>query len=136
MISGFSNASNSHVVHHLAHDSAMPMPFKIPIVLETLLDEDLDLDYDQKQKDLLDALRYSFNARVAMIKKVSIRESELLHQMTQAGQDTEKLKDEYADLQTDKMQASEMFFDIMNTFADLLNAQQYEKLLQAAGVSI
>ena len=136
MISGFSNASNSHVVHHLAHDSAMPMPFKIPIVLETLLDKGLDLDYDQKQKDLLEALSFSFSARVRMIQKTSVREKELLAQMTQEGQDTQKLKEEYNDLQTDKMEASEMFFDIMNTFADLLTAQQYQKLLQTAGVSI
>ena len=135
MISGFSNASTSHLYNHFAFDSSMPMPFKIPIVLKTLLDPEINLNYTLKQLDLIEALRFSFHAKAKMLEKVAQHESKLLHQMTQEGQDTARLKEEYDNIQTEKMEANEIFFDLINALADLLDKSQYEMLLKHAGIN-
>jgi len=136
MISGFSNAPTNHLYNHLAFDSSMPMPFKIPAVLKTLLDTEIDLNYTPQQSDLIEALRFSFQARAKMLEKVGHEEAALLHQMTQEGEDTTKLKQEYDEIQTQKLEANEIFFDLINALADLLDKSQYAALLQHAGVNL
>ena len=135
MISGFSNAPTSHLYNHLAFDSSMPMPFKIPAVLQALLDPEIDLDYTPKQSDLIEALRFSFQAKAKMLDKVGRHEAEIVQKMTHEGEDTAKLKEEYDDIQTEKLEANEMFFDLINALADLLDKSQYERLLQYAGIN-
>jgi hypothetical protein len=134
MISGFSNAAITHLYHHLAFHSAIPMPFKIPAVLKTLLDPDIDLNYTPQQSDLLEALRFSIKAKAKMLDKAAQHEAELLHKMMQEGQDTAKLKEEYDDIQTEKLEANEVFFDLINALAELLDASQYKALLEYSGI--
>lgn len=134
MISGFSNAAITHLYHHLAFHSAIPMPFKIPAVLKTLLDPEIDLNYTPQQSDLLEALRFSIKAKAKMLDKAAQHEAELLHKMMQEGQDTAKLKKEYDDIQTEKLEANEVFFDLINALAELLDASQYKALLEYSGI--
>jgi len=136
MISGFSNAPTSHLYQHLAFDSAMPMPFKIPAVLKTLLDPDINLNYTPQQSDLLEALRFSIKAKAKMLDKAAQHEAELLHKMMQEGQDTAKLKEEYDDIQTEKLEANEVFFDLINALAELLDASQYKSLLEYSNIKM
>jgi hypothetical protein len=136
MISGFSNAATTHLYHHLAFNSAIPMPFKIPAVLKTLLDPDIDLNYTPQQSDLLEALRFSMKAKAKMLDKAAQHEAELLHKMMQEGQDTAKLKEEYDDIQTEKLEANEVFFDLINALAELLDASQYKALLEHADIKM
>lgn len=135
MISGFSN-SPTHLFEHLSFDSSMPMPFKIPAVMQVLLNPEIDLDYTAKQKDLIEAIRFSVNAKVKMFQKVGVRENELRQLMLQEGQNTAALKEEYDEIQTEKIEASEIFFDLINALADLLEPYQYESLLQKAGINL
>jgi len=137
MIQGFSNAAPLHDAHtHLEFDAAMPMPFKIPAVLTLLLAEETDLDFTNKQKDLIEALRFSLKAKNSLFEKMQHEESALLEKMQHEGEDTHLLKIEYQEIQTHKMEASEIFFDLINTMADELDAQQYKKLLALAGISL
>ena len=136
MISGFSNGPTSHVYHHLAFDSSMPMPFKIPAVLQTLLDPEIDLNYTPKQSDLIEALRFSFKAKAKMLEKVAQHEAELLYKRTQEGQDTEALKEEYEAIQTEKIEVNEIFLDLINALSELLDASQYEALLERSNIKL
>jgi len=115
----------------------MPMPFKIPTVLHTLLNPDTNLDFTAKQKDLLEALRFSLDAKEKLFAKVSKKENSLMQIMTQEGEGTSsQVKDEYNNLQTHKMEASEICFDLVNAIAEELSAQQYQKLMKLSGISI
>jgi len=133
---GFSNSPNLHAYSELSFDSAMPMPFKIPIVLQTLLNEETDLDFTAKQNDLLEALRFSLKAKKTMFEEVSVKENVLLQEMTQEGNaHTQSAKDEYNVLQTQKMEASEICFDLINALSEELSASQYQKLMELSGIS-
>jgi len=136
MIRGFSSAANLHTFNHLAFDSAMPMPFKIPKVLETLLNPDIDIDYTNKQKDLIEALRFSMKAKAKLFNTVSIQESDLISEMTHEQKNTSKLKEQYNNLQTQKLEASEMIFDIINALEEELESSQYKKLLEISGINL
>jgi len=114
----------------------MPMPFKIPIVLATLLNVETNLDYTRKQEDLLEALRLSHKAKMHLFDEIAIEESKLLHLMTEENADLESLREEYEELQTHKMEASEVFFDILNALADELEAPQYKKLMEMCNIKI
>ena len=137
MIQGFSN--NSPNIHSHAHedfDAAMPMPFKIPIVLATLLDPQTQLDFTQKQEDLMEALRFSYKAKLRLFKKMAVEEQSLLHEMKKENADLATLKEEYEGLQTHKMEASEVFFDILNALSEDLQAPQYQKLMEMCNIKI
>ena len=131
---GFSNAPNLHTSHHLTFDSALPMPFKIPIVLQTLLNPNTNLGFSKRQEDLIEALRFSFNAKNRLFTNMFEEEKTLLSQMMHEGAETQVLKDKYNELQTKKMEASEICFDLINALADDMNATQYQKLLELSGI--
>ena len=136
MISGFSNMSNIHTYGHMEFDAAMPMPFKIPIVLKTLLDPSTDLDYTPQQHDLITAIRFSLKAKDQLFKEMAEEENRLLYLMLHDENNATNHKEEYSDLQTHKMEASQVFFDLMNALADLLDPKQYEKLLKLSGIEL
>jgi len=134
---GFTNSLSPHAYSHLSFDSAMPMPFKIPIVLHTLLHPQTDLSFTAKQNDLLEALRFSLKAKNKMFTKVGEQENRLIQEMTQEGEGTSpSVKDEYNALQTQKMEASEICFDLMNALSEELSASQYQKLMELSGISV
>lgn len=130
MMQGFSNSPNPHTSHYLSFDSSLPMPFKIPVVLETLLNPKTNLNFSRKQEDLIEALRFSYEAKDRLFTNMFEDESALLVQMTQEGEEIQALKDKYNELQTQKMEASEICFDLINALADDLDASQYQKLLE------
>ena len=133
---GFSNTTNPHLHNHLSLDSAMPMPFKIPIVLQTFLNPEIELDFTNKQKDLVEALRFSMNAKNRLFSDLAVEEQTLIEKMTHEGEDTQGLKDSYSELQTKKLEASEICFDLINALADDLSADQYQKLLALSNISL
>lgn len=133
---GFSSSPSIHNYSYLSFDSSMPMPFKIPTVLHTLLNPDTNLDFTAKQKDLLEALRFSLDAKEKLFAKVSKKENSLMQIMTQEGEGTSsQVKDEYNNLQTHKMEASEICFDLINALAEELTASQYQKLMELSGIT-
>jgi len=133
---GFSNTTNPHLHNHLSLDSSMPMPFKIPIVLQTFLNPEIELDFTNKQKDLVEALRFSMNAKNRLFSDLAVEEQTLIEKMTHEGEDTQGLKDSYSALQTKKLEASEICFDLINALADDLSADQYQKLLALSNISL
>ena len=133
---GFSNTANPHLHNHLSLDSSMPMPFKIPIVLQTFLNPEIELDFTNKQKDLVEALRFSMNAKNRLFSNLAVEEQTLIEKMTHEGEDTQGLKDSYSELQTKKLEASEICFDLINALADDLSADQYQKLLALSNISL
>jgi len=133
---GFSNTTNPHLHNHLSLDSSMPMPFKIPIVLQTFLNPEIELDFTNKQKDLVEALRFSMNAKNRLFSDLAVEEQTLIEKMTHEGEDTQGLKDSYSELQTKKLEASEICFDLINALADDLSADQYQKLLALSNISL
>jgi predicted nuclease with TOPRIM domain len=134
---GFSNSLSPHTYSHLSFDSSLPMPFKIPRVLQILIDPKTDLSYTLKQNDLLEALRFSLSAKTKMFAKVGEKENALVQEMTQENEEkTQRLKDEYNELQTQKMEASEICFDLINAISEELSASQYQKLMKLSGFSL
>ena len=131
---GFSNSPNPHTGHYLTFDSSLPMPFKIPVVLQTLLNPKTNLNFSKKQEDLIEALRFSYDAKDRLFANMLEEENALLAQMTHEGEEIQTLKDKYNELQTQKMEASEICFDLINALADDLDALQYQKLLELSGV--
>jgi len=137
MIQGFSNATPAiHPFTHLSFDAAMPMPFKIPIVFMTLLDPKTDLNFTRKQQDLLEALRLSYTGKTRLFQEMAVEEQKLIEEMTLENADTEFLTEEYSKLQTHKMEASEVFFDILNALAEELEASQYHTLMELCHIKV
>jgi len=136
MIQGFSNASTMSTFSHLEFDAAMPMPFKIPRVLEILLNPKTDLNFTRKQNDIIEALRFSATAKQKLFHEMALEEQKLLEQMMHADEKLNELQEQYQEIQTHKMEASEIFFDLINTIAEELDKEQYKKLLELAGISV
>ncbi len=136
MISGFgASYATAHAHAHSSLEGNFPIPFNLPNVLSTLLFSDLDLNLDTKQKDILENLRFSHQARSKMLEKISIKEQELMQLMLTNDPDG-KARKEHEDLQFDKFQGSETFIDLVNVMADLLTREQNEKLLNAVGIKL
>ena len=65
MITGFSSTSRgdgSLSSHHLS-GGGLPVPFNIPLVLHNLLFEKTGIEFNAKQSDMIETLRFS-SARV------------------------------------------------------------------------
>lgn len=136
MISGFgASYAEQHSHTHSSLEGSLPLPFNLPNVLNTLLFTDIDLNLDNKQKDILDNLKFAYNSRVKMLERIERREQELM-QMMLNGDPEGKARQEHADLQFDKFQGSEAFIDLVNIMADLLTKEQNTKLLEAVGIQL
>ena len=135
MIAGFGNSSGSNVEHFFStkHTLALPMPFNIPRVLHNLLFEDTAIEFDAKQKDLLETLRFSYIALGNLGEKYKLQKAKLKEQIL-AQPDNIDLKNELQDLKLDKQQANYDFKNLTEIMLELLQKEQIEALLKFSKV--
>ena len=135
MISGFGGGSRQSSVHHngVHFASNLPVPFNIPAVLHNLLFEDVGIEFDAKQKDMLETLRFSYNSLVKLQASHAQKTQELAQQI-QNHPENLALKVEQEDMRLDMLQANYQFKDIVTTMSDLLKREQYEKLLEFSNI--
>jgi len=131
MISGFGSSRGpafSHDIKHLG-DGNLPVPFNIPNVLHNLLFEDTGIEFDNKQKDVIEAVRFSYNALQKMGVRYAQKEQKLLQKILK-DPDNKALKEEQEELQLEKFEAYNQFKDLVITISELLTKEQYQKLMQ------
>jgi hypothetical protein len=135
MISGFGGGTKVNYVHHDSPHgmSGLPVPFNIPNVLHNLLYEDIGIEFDAKQKDMLDALRFSYDSLHKLQVSHLKREEEVREQILREP-DNASLKDELEDMHLDMLQARYQFKEIVSVMSDLLQREQYEKLLKFSNI--
>jgi hypothetical protein len=136
MISGFGGGARVGHIHptsmHFA--SNLPVPFNMPQVLYNLIFEDVGIEFDAKQKDVLEALRFSYNSLVKL--QISYaQKTQDLAQKIQNNPDDTSLKAEQEDMRLDMLQANYQFKDMVATISDMLKREQYEKLLAFSGIA-
>lgn len=135
MISGFGGGTRVNYVHHSdVHSiSHLPVPFNIPSVLYNLVFEDIGIEFDPKQKDMLETLRFSYNSLQKLQASHAVLEEELRQKILQ-DPDNRGLKQEQEDMQLDMLQATHQFKDIVTAMSELLKREQYEKLLRFSNI--
>jgi len=135
MISGFGGGTRVNYVHHSeVHSlSHLPVPFNIPDVLYSLLFEDVGIEFDAKQKDMLETLRFSYNALGKLQALHAKKEQKIKEELIHDAQNI-KLKEALEDMRLDMLQASHQFKDIVTAMAELLKREQYEKLLEFSNI--
>ena len=99
MISGFGSGSTNYYHHdsNTKHAHDLPLPFNIPKVLHNLLYEDVDLEFDNKQEDMLETLRFSFKSLIKMQHDSLVKESEFRSKILE-DPDNEQLKNEHENM--------------------------------------
>lgn len=136
MISGFGGSTRVSPIiydrYHLA--SNLPIPFNIPKVLYNLLYEDIGIEFDAKQQDVLEALRFSYVAFEKLQEKNKRKLQEIQSKMLQ-DLDNKELKKELEDMKLDMLSANQQFKDMVITISDMLKREQYEKLLAFSGIA-
>ncbi len=135
MIAGFGSSSGSNVEHYFSkkHTLSLPMPFNIPRVLHNLLFEDTAIEFDAKQKDMLEALRFSYIALGKLGEQYELQKSKLKEQIL-AEPDNTEIKHELEDLKLDKQQANYDFRNLTEIMLELLQKEQIEALLRFSKV--
>jgi len=135
MISGF--GSNSYYQHDVKarHAQDLPVPFNIPKVLHNLLFEEVELDFDRKQEDMVETLRFSFNSLIKIEKEYAIKEDELKSKMFQEP-DNMEIKNEYQDIHLERQQINFDFKNLVVVMSDMLTREQLEKLLKFSNINI
>ena len=135
MISGFGSSNRANYIRHAdVHSiSHFPVPFNIPNVLYNLIFEDIGIEFDAKQKDMLETLRFSYNAFAKFQASYATRTEELKEKIIHNPQD-EALKQELEDLQLELFQASYQYKEIVTAMSELLKREQYEKLLRFSNI--
>ena len=136
MISGFGGGTRlNHAIHDTLHmASNLPVPFNIPKVLYNLLYEDTGIVFDEKQQDVLEALRFSYVSLQKLQSAHAQKREEIQAQMLQ-DLDNKELKEELEDMKLDMLSANHQFKDMVITISDMLKRQQYEKLLAFSGIA-
>jgi uncharacterized protein YydD (DUF2326 family) len=137
MISGFGlNARSGHGHHDtVSFASNLPVPFNIPSVLYNLLFEDVGIEFDAKQKDMLETLRFSYNSLVKLQASYVQKSQELAQKIVDNPNDM-KLKEQKEEMRLDMLQANYQFKDFVVIMSDLLKRNQYQKLLEFSNIPI
>ncbi len=136
MISGFSGATRqSFGGYESGHGGGLPVPFNIPNVLHNLLFEDTGIEFDAKQSDMVEALRFSSNAYPKMQEKYLTKEKEMLTKMV-SEPDNLEYKKEYEDIRLDILQANQHFKDLVIVLSELLTREQYAKLMEFSNIKV
>ena len=113
----------------------LPIPFNIPSVLTNLLFEDIGLEFDRKQKDMLETLQFSYKAVQKMQVRYNKQDQDLKIKIV-ADPDNQELKDEFEEMQLDILEANFHFKDLVITMSELLEREQYEKLLKFSNIPV
>jgi len=137
MISGFSGKSNNDGYIHAKPTVAsnLPVPFNIAIVLHNLLFEDIDLELDNKQADLKESLVFSHKALAKMNERYAKKEQELRRKIFEEP-DNLAHKDALEEMSMDRLEGYNHFKDLVSAMADMLNKQQYAKLLEFSNIAL
>lgn len=135
MISGFGGGTRVGYVHRDSPRdmSTLPVPFNIPNVLHNLLFEDIGLEFDSKQKDMIETLRFSYDALLKLQEKHRTKGQELLSKIMDEP-DNMALKEQQSDMQLDMLLANQQFKEIVTVMSDLLKREQYEALLKFSNI--
>ncbi len=137
MISGFGGGARVGPVHlesvHFA--SNLPVPFNIPKVLHNLLFEDVGIEFDAKQSDMLETLRFSYNALLKLEQNHVQKQEELRQKLFQTPDDL-SIKADLDEMNLDMLQAKYHFKDLVTVMSDLLKRPQYEQLLAFSNVGV
>jgi len=115
--------------------NTLPVPFNIPIVLQNILYEEIDLSFDAKLLDMLETVRFANKSQKIMQERYALREAQLQNEMLTES-DNEMLKLEYEDIQLDRLQASFDFKDLVSALSDMMNREQFEKLLKFSNIPV
>lgn len=137
MISGFASSTRIDYTarNKGEHSSNLPIPFNIPNVLYTLLYEDVGLEFDAKQSDMIETLRFSYKALGRMQERYGLQEQELKEKILK-DPDSLELKELYEELQLDVLSGNQHFKDLVIVISDLLKRDQYQKLLKFCNINI
>ena len=135
MIRGFGSSARGTSVLHAHHTGGggLPIPFNMPIVLHNLLFEGTGIEYDKKQKDMLETLVFSFHALERMQQKYAPKEQELKTKLFH-DPDNKKLKEEMEELQLEFFEANHHFKDLVIVISDMLTREQYTQLLEFSNI--
>ena len=136
MISGFSGGGGSSYTSQQAHLSGgFPVPFNLPNVLHNLLYADIDFAFDSKQQDLHTMLKFSYESLQKMLQQATAQEHEIRQKILQNPQNT-ALTEQLQEIALERMQATQDFKELLETMAELLTKEQYEKLLKISNLPV
>jgi len=137
MISGFSSNLRDDSFIHSRHvgGGKLPIPFNIPNVLYNLLFEDIGLVFTSKQQDMIDAVSFSYKAVGKMEQKYAQKEQELMHEFIQSSEDN-TLKEKLEELHINRFEANQHFKELVIVLSELLEKEQYEKLMTFSGIPV
>jgi len=137
MISGFGGSSSSyqHDSFYTTHGHDLPIPFNIPKVLYNLLFEDVGIEFDRKQKDFLEVLRFSYTALFKLKEKSAQQEAKLRAKIFEQPDDVD-IKEKLEDIQLDRQQAHYDFKNYVILMSDMMDKEQFEKLLKFSNIAV
>lgn len=137
MISGFGGGSSSyqHSSFHTSHGHDLPIPFNIPKVLYNLLFEDNGIEFDKKQKDFLEVLRFSYNSLLDLQIKYAQKEEQLKAKILEQP-DNLDLKQKLEDMILDRQQAHYDFKNYVTLMSDMMSREQFAKLLKFSNIAV
>jgi len=137
MIRGFGGGSRNDAFIHSRHVGGgnLPIPFNIPNVLYNLLFEDLGLEFTRKQQDMIDAVSFSYKAVGRMEQKYAQEEQELMQKMIKSSDD-KSLKSSLEELHINRFQANQHFKELVIVLSELLDKDQYGKLMSFSGIPV
>ncbi|MBN2816424.1 MAG: hypothetical protein JXQ67_07040 [Campylobacterales bacterium] len=134
MISIYNVGEKRHsVIDDIHSQNNLPVPFNIPNVLNNLLFEEIGIEFNRMQKDMLETLRFSYNALMKMQSSYIAKTEEFTSKLIK-NPDDEQLRKEHQELQLDMLQAQAQFKDIVVAMSELLQREQYEKLLEFSNI--
>jgi len=135
MISGFGGGSRREIIDYTRYQYAnnLPIPFNIPNVLYNLLFADIGIEFDNKQQDIMTALKFSYTALGKMESLHEQREQEVRAKIVQEPEN-QKLKDALEEMQLDRLDANSHFKDLVIVISEMLTRDQYTKLMKFCGL--
>ncbi len=137
MINLFGGSSGTGGVDYSRHQGGgnLPVPFNIPSVLYKLLYEDTGIEFNAKQKDILTTLQFSYKSLGKMEMTYAQKEQDIRAKILEEA-DNEKYPKELEMLQLERFEANQHFKELVIVLSDLLNKDQYEKLLKYCNIPV
>lgn len=137
MISGFGGGvrvapTNVDSVHFASN---LPVPFNIPKVLHNLLFEETGITFDAKQQDMLETLRFSYDA-LLRLEENHAKKSETLRLKLLETPDDLEIKASFEELRLDMLQAKFQFKELLGVMSELMKRSQYEQLLAFSKIGV
>lgn len=137
MFSGFSSTMRHYMDSFDRGDApvGLPVPFNIPNVLNNLLYKEINIEFDAKQKDMIEALQFAHKSLAEMQKRYMIKEQKLKKELYQNPDDGE-YKEAYEELQMDVLEANQHFRELVVVLSELLTREQYAQLMAFSNIAL